>query len=152
MYKCEHFTDSIFYKLEQTAKYCRYLGVQVFQKLNFEITMDEFCTMEAIMLHNGICQRDLAKLILKDRPNTGRILNSLEEKGYIKRFADTKNNRLVRKMYLTDEGKKLLEDTSKILRDYIGNLPKISDDIKENLSNSLVTFKQILENEVEINI
>ena len=119
MYKCQHYTDSIFYQFEQTAKYCRFLGVQVFQKLNMPISPDEFYALDVIMMHDNICQRELAKLILKDRPNTGRILDSLEEKGYIERFADTKNNRLVRRMKITDTGKKITEETSERLREYL---------------------------------
>ena len=98
MYKCEHYTDSIYYQLEQTAKYCKYLGMQIFQKLDLPISLDEFVILDILIDNEEICQRDLAKLILKDRPCTGRLLNSLEEKGFIERFDDTKNNRLVKKM------------------------------------------------------
>ena len=73
MHKCEHYTDSIYYQLEQTAKYCRALGIQMFQNLNIPLTMDEFVALDVIQANDGICQRELAKLILKDRPNTGRI-------------------------------------------------------------------------------
>jgi DNA-binding MarR family transcriptional regulator len=153
MYKCEHYTDSIFYQLEQTAKFCRYLGMQTFQKLNMPITMDEFSALDVIMVHEEICQRELAKLILKDRPNTGRILNSLEEKGYITRFADTKNKRLVRKMRLTPEGEKITHEVSEVLRDYISKLPKIfSDKDKDELKYLIQRFRQSLEKEVEMKI
>src|SRR5574344_1273214 len=117
MTQCEHYTDSIYYHLEQTAKYCRYLGMQVFQKLKLPVTLDEFVAMDTILTNDGICQRDLAKMILKDRPNTGRILNALEEKGYIKRYADTKNNRLVRRTELTEEAKEDLLKTIKRFRE-----------------------------------
>ena len=70
MVDCEHYTDSIYYQLEQTAKYCRYLGMQMFQKLQLPVTLDEFAALDTILINEGICQRDLAKLILKDRPNT----------------------------------------------------------------------------------
>ena len=85
MHNCEHYIESIYYQLEQTARYCRYLGSQIFQKLDMPVSMDEFVTMDTISLNDGMCQRELANLILKDRANTGRILNSLEEKGYIER-------------------------------------------------------------------
>lgn len=153
MYKCQHYTDSIFYQFEQTAKYCRFLGVQVFQKLNMPISPDEFYALNVIMMHDNICQRELAKLILKDRPNTGRILDSLEEKGYIERFADTKNNRLVRRMKITDTGKKITEETSERLREYISNLPKIfSDEDKNRLKELIIRFRENLEKEVEMKI
>ena len=153
MHRHEHYTDSIFYQIEQTAKYCRYLGFQVFQKLNIEITPDEFYAMDIIMQNESICQRELARLILKDRPTTGRILSSLEEKGYIDRFVDTKNNRLVRRMRLTASGISVTKDASSKIKDYISKLPKIfSDEDKVELINLIMQFRQSLEKEVEMNI
>ena len=153
MHKCEHYTDSIYYQLEQTAKYCRALGIQMFQNLNIPLTMDEFVALDVIQANNGICQRELAKLILKDRPNTGRILNSLEEKGYVERFVDTKNNRLVRKMILTEEGKKVSKDVTEIVKNHIEKLPKVfSDEDKETLMLSLKKFRETLEKEVAMKI
>lgn len=149
----KHYINTIFYKVEQTAKYCKYLGNQVFQKLNMPLTLDEFSTLDTIKIYGEICQRDLAKLILKDRPSTGRILNTLEERGYITRFVDTKNNRLVRKMSLTAEGEEILTKATKVLRKYVDNLPEFmtQDDIKQ-LENSIQKFRQSLEKEVEMNI
>lgn len=153
MFECEHYTDSIYYQIEQTAKYCRYLGIQMFQNLGLPVTLDEFVALDTILTNDSICQRDLAKLILKDRPNTGRILNALEEKGYIERFVDTKNNRLVRKMKLTQEGKDVTEKVSKILKAHINKIPKVfSDEDKMELMESVRRFRECLENEVEMKI
>ena len=153
MYKTKHFTDSLFYQMELTAKYCRSLGVQVFTKLNFPITVDEYSAMDVIMLHDGICQRELAKLILKDRANTGRILNTLEQKGYIERFVDTKNKRLVRKMIITDEGKKIFKKASDILKEHLSSIPKIlTDEEKETLKNTMIKLREGLKKEVEMKI
>lgn len=153
MHNCEHYIESIYYQLEQTARYCRYLGSQIFQKLDMPVSMDEFVTMDTISLNDGMCQRELAKLILKDRANTGRILNSLEEKGYIERFVDTKNNRLVRKMRLTPEGREITTKVSKVLREYIEKLPKVlSENDKFEIMESLKRFREDLEQEVEMKI
>lgn len=153
MHNCEHYIESIYYQLEQTARYCRYLGSQIFQKLDIPVSMDEFVTMDTISLNDGMCQRELAKLILKDRANTGRILNSLEEKGYIERFVDTKNNRLVRKMRLTPEGREITTKVSKVLREYIEKLPKVlSENDKFEIMESLKRFREGLEQEVEMKI
>lgn len=153
MVDCEHYTDSIYYQLEQTAKYCRYLGMQMFQKLQLPVTLDEFAALDTILINEGICQRDLAKLILKDRPNTGRILNSLEKKGYIERYADTKNNRLVRKMKITEEGKRISAEVTKILKAYINKIPKVySEEDKSKLRESIIRFRESLEQEVEMKI
>lgn len=153
MLKSEHFIDSIYYQLEQTAKYCRSLGMQLFSKLDLPINLDEFVVLDTLLGHEGICQRDLAKLILKDRPSTGRLLNSLEDKGYIERFVDTKNNRLVRKMKLTPLGIKITSEVTKIIRNYIEKLPKVlPDEDKLELMNSIKKFREGLEKEVEMKI
>ncbi len=149
----KHYINTIFYKVEQTAKYCKYLGNQVFQKLKMPLTLDEFSTLDTIKIYGEICQRDLAKLILKDRPSTGRILNTLEERGYITRFVDTKNNRLVRKMSLTLEGEDILTKATKVLRNYVDNLPEfMSQNDLNALEKSIEKFRQSLEKEVEMNI
>ena len=153
MYKCEHYIDSIYYQLEQTAKYCKYLGMQIFSKLDLPINLDEFVVLDTLLGHEGICQRDLAKLILKDRPCTGRLLNSLEEKGFIERFVDTKNNRLVKKMKLTPIGIKTTQDVTNVIKDYMDKLPKVlSDEDKIELINSIKKFRESLEKEVEMKI
>ncbi len=153
MYKCEHYTDSIFYQMKQAARLCKYLGSEIFAKLNMPITIDEFAAMDIIMVHGEICQRDLAKLLLKDRPNTGRILDSLEEKKYIERFADTKNNRLVKRMKLTPEGKTVIDMASKIVQDYVAKISTtFSEDDKAQLKYLLQKFKESLEQEIKVNI
>ena len=107
--KLLHYTDSIHYELEQAARLMRILTSQLFKKLDIGLSMDEYAALDTVSINAGICQRDLAKLIIKDRANTGRILNSLEEKGFITRFIDTKNNRLVKKMGVTERGYKELD-------------------------------------------
>lgn len=153
MQECKHYTDSIYYQIEQTAKYCRYLGMRMFQNLGLPITPDEFAALDTILINDCICQRDLAKLILKDRPNTGRILNALEEKGYIERFVDTKNNRLVKKMKLTQEGREVTEQVSNILKEHINKIPKVfSEEDKTDLMEAVKRFRESLEQEVEMKI
>ena len=153
MKKTTHYIDSVFYQFEQTARYCKYLSVQIFQGLNMGITADEFIVLDTIDAHGCICQRELAQLILKDRAGTGRLLNTLEEKGYIERFADTKNNRLVRKMKLTKSGIAILKDAIDKLKKYIDKMPEIiSEENKEKLISAIIEFRQGLEKEVQMNI
>lgn len=153
MAKLKHFTDSIYYEIEQTAKFCRTLGVQIFEKLNFPISIEEYCALDTILCNEGICQRDLAKLILKDRANTGRLLNSLDKKKLIKRHVDLKNNRLVRKLAITDKGKALLQDiTKQIYPFYEKCVDKVSMEAVENLRSLLKQMRESLACAVELQI
>ena len=65
----QHFTDTIFYQIELTARYCKILGQQVFEKYDTGISVEEYTALDVIMVNRNLCQRDLAKIILKDRAN-----------------------------------------------------------------------------------
>lgn len=148
-----HFTESIHYELEQTARLMKKLTVQLFDTLNLELSPDECFALDTISINAGICQRDLAKLILKDRANTGRILETLEQKGFITRFIDTKNNRLVKKMGITEKGYNELDLINKKIRTYIdGTTSRISPKEVEKVQEVLKKFRKNLEQVVEINI
>lgn len=112
----KHYHQSVLYLMEQTIVYTRLKGAQFFNQLNLGITIDQFVALDSICTNPDICQRDLSKLILKDRSNTGRILNILEEKEFITRAVETKGKRLVKKIYITEKGKELVEKSIPRLR------------------------------------
>ena len=153
MNKEKHYIDTLYYQIEQTAKYCRSLGAQLFEKLNMGINVEEFVTLDILSIHGEMCQRDLARIILKDRPSTGRILNLLEEKGLVSRCAGTKNNRLIRKIVMTDEGKSIQKKTLDALKVYLETIPRmLSEEKMEEMKKNMREFRESLEKEVEMNI
>ncbi len=135
-----HFTDSIFYQIELTAKYCKLLGQQAFEKYDTGVTVEEYSVLDVLLCSPKMCQRDLAKLILKDRANTGKLLDSLEKKGFVKRHLSIKNNRPVKFVELTEEGTSKLKDINlklephtKLIKEKIRNsdIAKVSGLLKE---------------------
>ena len=144
------YTDSLFYDVKLTEKYSKMLVLQLFAKLNVPVNPEELLVLDVTYSNPDICQRDLAKLLVKDRANTGRLLESLEKKEYIKRVVDVKNNRLVKKIVLTEEGDKVLHDVmSKILPVFDKISQKFSDKevsiVKDILKRMRDTFKEIVE-------
>lgn len=149
----EHYTDSINYELEQTSRLMNMLTNQLFKKLELNISLDEYITLDTVSINAGICQRDLAKLILKDRANTGRILNELERKGFITRFIDTKNNRLVKKMGITETGLQELNSINNKIKTYLSGVTKrIPPEDMQRVQTVLKEFRFELEKVVETNI
>ena len=149
----DHYTDSINYELEQTSRLMNMLTNQLFKKLELNISLDEYITLDTVSVNAGICQRDLAKLILKDRANTGRILNELEQKGFITRFIDTKNNRLVKKMGITETGLQELDSINNKIKTYLsGGTKKIPPEDIQRVQTVLKEFRFELEKVVETNI
>ena len=153
MRKLKHYTESIYYEFELTAKVMRMMAGQFFAKIGMGIIPDEYVTLDVIACNNGICQRDLAKLILKDRANTGRLVSTLEEKGFITRSADTKNNRLVRKLSVTENGTKELKKVTDIVRKQLENTSQIiSESEIDILRNNIQKFRASLEKLIELKI
>ena len=148
-----HYTDSIHYELEQTSRLMNMLTNQLFKKLELSITFDEYIALDTVSVNAGICQRDLAKLILKDRANTGRILNELEQKGFITRFVDTKNNRLVKKMGITENGLTELNNINSKIKTYLSGVTKrIPPEDVDKVRDILRAFRLELDKIVETNI
>ena len=153
MPKCLHYTDTLNYEIEQVARLLRLISVRVFEQLEIDVTPDEYVALDTILCNSGNCQRDLAKLILKDRANTGRILDSLEEKGLITRFIDTKNNRLVKKMGLTESGVKKIHQINKKIEGFINSSKRrLTDEELENIHSSLKKLRCNLQEIFDMNI
>lgn len=149
----EHFTDTIFYQIELTAKYCKRLGQQVFEKFDLGISLEEYSVLDVLSMNDALCQRDIAKIILKDRANTGKLLDSLAGKGLITRELTVKNNRPVKLVKITNDGIKRVNEVAmaarpnyKIVKDRINvrNISKVGDLLKE--------LREILKETIEIQI
>lgn len=149
----KHFTDTIFYQVELTAKYSKMLGTQLFGKLGLGLTIEEFSALDTISAHSELCQRDLAKLILKDRANTGKLLDSLEQKGLIERELSVKNNRPVKIIKITEQGKKIYTETFTKLEPHHKMVKeKIANTDLERVGELLRELRDILEETIDIDI
>jgi DNA-binding MarR family transcriptional regulator len=135
----EHYTDTIFYQIELTARYCKLLGQQVFEEYNMGMSVDEFAILDICNSHKELCQRDLAKLILRDRANTGKLLDTLEGKNLITRKLSMKNNRPVKIIEITEEGAQKVEEVISKIRPHYRQ-------VKEKIANSdLALVKDLLQ-------
>lgn len=102
------YIDSAYYSIRLTSRFIKAFMAQALDKLKIGVTTDEVFTLD-ILNHNGaMSQRDLAKILFRDRSNTGKIASSLKDKGLININAEQKNNRLIKELSITDEGIKLL--------------------------------------------
>ena len=149
----EHFRDTIFYQIELTARYCKLLGAQVFELFNVGLSVEEFAILDTLSVMNGLCQRDLAKLILKDRANTGKLLDGLEKKGLVTRILSMKNNRPVKLIEITNEGKELAEDAAKKIRPHYSEIKKqINNSDIAKVGDLLTELRRILDETLKIQI
>lgn len=147
------FSKTVFYKIEQLSIYTQMLAKNFFEIREIDLNSDEFAAMNFIINNPGICQRDLAKLILRDRVRTGRIISSLEEKGFVERINNTKNNRLVKMLKITVKGKRMYDKQFSIMSQLFDKmLDKFSEDKMTELMTTLTELEKVLAEVVELNI
>jgi len=137
------FENSAGFLLNNTAGRLRLEMLRSFKFRGYTITPDQWVVLNAVVEHEGICQRDLAGKTLKDRPTVTRILDILEANRLIARRPGTDDRRMF-KLYLTDEGKKNIETfnsiVSEIDRKAFGNLSE------QEMSRFKKTLSKIMDN------
>lgn len=146
--KFTHYINSLPYALESTSRVIQEAIVRDFKRHKIQIPHEEFVILDTIFCHPGILQIELAKKVLKSRAHTGKFLNSLEQKGLIKREKAIKGSRqIILLNYLTDEGKKVHAETVTEIKKYINEtMPSYLND---NDIQQLVDFLNKLKSEVE---
>ena len=103
------YTESFYYQIKLTEKLIKIWCKQIEESLDLPITIDEMTILSIIKENNGeIHQRDLAQMIFRDRANTGKLLNILEEQGFITRIDATKNKRQAKIINITAEGDEII--------------------------------------------
>ena len=153
MTEIKHYTNSLYYELILTTKYMRMLGTQVFEQECIDASPDEFSTLDVISCNPGICQRDLAKLILKDRANTGRLLDVLEEKGLIVRTLVERNNRPIKQIDITPKGKDFLVNITAIFKERLEAFGEIiSEEEMNKTCDFLRKFREVAGNMIKTQI
>ena len=105
------YEDSIIYQINSSAKHFDRLFEQFFKEIDLGVSASEHLALMIISDTKDCCQRDLARVLLKDRANTGKLAKSLEDKGLVKIDATIKNNRAVKILTITNKGKKLAKNS-----------------------------------------
>ncbi len=147
------YENSLFYQIQACSKCFSLLFEQLFKQMNFEISATEHLFLIVVEDLKKCCQRDVAKIILKDRASTGKLAQSLEKKGLIKISLETKSNRPVKMLELTSKGKKLTNKISNLLKPIVIKLQKkYTNEFLEEMRTGLIDFRQNVEKIIKTNI
>ena len=148
------YTNSIFYEIILTGKYMKRMAEQLFRELELALTNEEFFVLDFLYKNNDkVCQRDLAVKMLTDRANMWKILSGLENKGYIERNIDKKQNYPVKLVKLTTNGEKVYIDTITKLRN-IGQeaIDSVSEEESKKTIEILQNMRKVLSKIIDVNI
>lgn len=139
-------------RLARVGMLSKAFAIQTFNKLNIEITPEQFLILMALNDNDGIYQRQLANMTFKDRPNINRIVSILERGKYIVSQCSS-NGRQIKQLFITDKGKSICNKILPIIFDvwntttkgleeneieqFINTLQKIEQNLRDN------TFLQV---------
>ena len=91
-----------------TGVLLRGLSSQTYSEKEFGITPEQYLILLLIIENEGIHQRQICEITLKDRANVARIVDILLEKKLIEKTVDS-NGRRIFKIFATQKGKDLIE-------------------------------------------
>ncbi len=147
------YEDSLFYQIKLSAKCFDMLFEHFFKNLDLGLCAMEHLALCVIKDTKECCQRDLAKIILKDRANTGKLANSLEKKGLIKIETKTKNNKPVKILTITEKGEKLWRAAKVTIEPIINEIHKeFPQEVLDETIEILKNFRKLVEKTVKVNI
>lgn len=141
----KHYTETIIYSTDRILKSLKSVLTQYINNLDIGITAEQYTVLDTIYCNPDICQRELSKILLKDKSNTTRILKVLENAHLITRKATKRNNRLINSLKITTNGKKIIDDNMKYIKDFLTQMFKnISDDEIDNFHKLLTKINNDL--------
>lgn len=116
---------------------------QEFVKAGFLITPEQLVVLEVLIESDGLYQRQLSEITMKDRPNISRIVSILEKLGYVTRVRDVK----LRKIYKICVTQKAKDEFPKMLHKILDVRKVIVKDIDENDMNTcLKVLRKVQDN------
>lgn len=111
------FLESVPHILAETARMSVLAGRNYYKnclKTEDILELDEFVMLCHIISTPKSSQSDISKKVYKGKAHVGKILNEMEQKGYIKRVVASENNIMVKYNEVTELGKKLFEATDEV--------------------------------------
>lgn len=139
-------------KLVRVGKMTRAIATQRFKNEKFIITPEQFTVLTAILDHDGLYQRQISALTLKDRPNITRIVNILEKMGLVTRTSDV-NKRKIFKINITEKGREAYEQAMPTaLELWQESVEGVSDEELQNCLKVLNKIKANLEEKLNLQI
>lgn len=140
------------YWINHTALHFRLSFLQACKIHGFDITPEQMGILYLLTIENGLYQRQISKLLLKDRPNMTRMIDILEKMNYVYREADPKDRRII-KVFITDEGRKRAAEMIPVARS-VGDKARegVSDEELEIFCRVMNKLCQNLENSFKMQI
>lgn len=107
--------------LERTFRITKLSFIKVFNKLNIDITPDQWVLLDTLNSEGELSQKQISGLSFKDAATISRIIDKLEKKGFVTRTSEQRDRRKTT-ISLTSQG----QDIIRICQNEIDKLRKHS--------------------------
>ena len=150
----ELFDNFLPYQIVYTANFNKSFRREFQTKyISDEMSADEVAILMLIDMNPDISQTDIAKYMFKGKAHVGKMLNDMENKGYLKRTVDTKDNVMIKKSIMTPKAEKYIKyakEQSKVIKERMEK--EFSEDEKEVFISYLKRFRGVLSSLVDVKL
>jgi len=139
--------DTLGFLVHDVARMLRTLIDQRVEKYN--ITRAKWQALGVLDVNEGITQTELAQALELERSTIGRLVDRLEERGFVTRQPDPKDRRVFR-IYISDTARPLLEELEDVAEEVRSiALTGLTDTQANELKRMLTTVKKNLQDKAE---
>lgn len=135
----EKLSDIVFYNIDKAIRSYRMYAQKKLRENGFQITIDQWLVIKAILENPGMPQQELAGIVFKDNASITRIIDLLVKAGYLDRSVDT-NDRRRSVLKVNKKGVQVIKDVQVlVLKNRAVALEGISPEALEATNNFMKT-------------
>lgn len=108
-------SETIFYQIERAIKVYRQYAALNIKAVHPDLTLDQSLLLIYLKNHPGVMLSELADLLFKDNASLTRMIDSMVNKGYLNKGANTQDRRKAA-VSLSAHGEKVIESLTVIIR------------------------------------
>lgn len=118
----------------KTVKMLDYHLQEAFDAAGLDITKEQMIILKKLHEEDGLPQNELALLTYRDKSSLARLLATMERKEVIVRI-QSKHDKRINKVYLTDKGRLLFKNTRPVIKEI---LEVMENDISDQEKHTII--------------
>lgn len=143
------FENSIGPWLGKTVKVLEYHLQELFNNHELDLTKEQMIVLKRLHSDDGLSQNELAFLTIRNKSSLTRLLSKMEKKGYISR-QQSKEDKRINNVYLTQKGKETFTSTKPVIKKMITKMEKnITNTEKEQIITILKKIQENFDSKIE---
>lgn len=136
----EKLNSIIFYNIDKAIRAYRSYAQRQLKVNGFNITIDQWLIIKAILENPGITQSEIGDLVFKDNASVTRIIDLIVKSEFIIRHIHPEDRRKTN-LEVTDSGKKIIKDVQNLIEaNRKTALKGISKETLEMMNSALLTI------------